>query len=354
MAITEATLKQLIDEFTMLLEESSAYQGIPEARETLAEARDLALQFRRRLIPVGGRYVVALAGLTNVGKSTLLNALLSEEIAPRFNGPCTSVAVEFAYGPGYSVTVRTGSILSATYSCESVQQLNKQLESLASAQGDELNTAAKYIQVTTPHIPEGMVLADTPGFGAVEDSGETGSHEESLKQYLTHQVSQVFWVVLAEQGIGRREVGFYDKFLMQKCNDIVVTGSEDWDAKERARFRQRFFGTLRQPLLRFHFASGLIGCRAHQLGDAKMLESSGIKALGAELQKQANGTTRMQDVAESTLNLAKGVAQWQLEYSANQSRFKPGDLWRPDSWIRWRGIGPPTVLKSQLDKILLG
>lgn len=102
----EAPLRQLLDEFAMLLEESHAYQRIPEVQAVLCEARDLVLQFRQRLRSVAGRYVVAFAGLTNVGKSTLMNALLGAEIAPRLNGPCTSVAVEFEHGPGYSVTVR--------------------------------------------------------------------------------------------------------------------------------------------------------------------------------------------------------------------------------------------------------
>lgn len=110
---------------------------------------------------------------------------------------------------------------------------------MASIRGGGATPFAKYIQVTSPTLPPGMVLADTPGFGAAEDSGEPGSHENALKAYLVDQVSQVFWVVLAEQFIGRREVGFYEKFLMEKCNDIVVTGSEDLNTNDKARFRQR-------------------------------------------------------------------------------------------------------------------
>jgi GTP-binding protein EngB required for normal cell division len=354
MARSEKLLRVLIDELAILFEESLAYEGIAEARAVLAEARDLTLQFRRRLIPVGGRYVIAFAGMTNVGKSTLMNALLGAEIAPRLNGPCTSVAVEFEHGPQYSVTVRTGSVLSQRYPCNSVEHLNKYLESLASTQGEGANPFARYIQVTSPKIPAGMVLADTPGFGAVEASGEIGSHEEALKNYLAHQASQVFWIVLAEQGIGRREAGFYEKFLMEKCNDIVVTGSEGWDVGERARFRQRFFGTLRQPLLRFHFASGKDGCEAREKGSEAMLEASGVKALESELKKQANGTTRMSDVEDGALNLAKALAEWQKEFSEDHPRFARGDLWRPDSWARWQSVAPNLPLKVQLDSALSG
>ena len=43
------------------------------------------------------RYVLSMVGLTNVGKSTLAQALLGHPVAPRRNGPATSVPVEYEH-----------------------------------------------------------------------------------------------------------------------------------------------------------------------------------------------------------------------------------------------------------------
>ena len=61
-----------------------------------------------RLLPIYQRhqradqdpFVICLVGLTNVGKSTLLEALLGVPVAPRKNGPATAVRVDYAYAHG--------------------------------------------------------------------------------------------------------------------------------------------------------------------------------------------------------------------------------------------------------------
>ena len=72
-------------------------------------------------------------------------------------------------------------------------------------------------------LSHGLVLADTPGFGAAQLGEHTDSHEQAVLAYLQETVSQVFWVVLGEQGIGQREREFYDRFLRDLCDDIIVT-----------------------------------------------------------------------------------------------------------------------------------
>ena len=113
-----------------------------------------------------------------------------------------------------------------------------------------------------PLLLGGLVLADTPGFGAAQVGQAQGSHDLVVRQYLQDDVSQVFWIVLAEQGIGRREKLFYDESFAELCDDVVVTGCEDWSTKDRDRFRRRFSDCFQRRLPVFHFASGIKGLEA--------------------------------------------------------------------------------------------
>ena len=47
---------------------------------------------------------VAIAGKVKAGKSTLLNALVGEELAPTDAGECTRIVTWYADGPTYAVT----------------------------------------------------------------------------------------------------------------------------------------------------------------------------------------------------------------------------------------------------------
>ena len=48
---------------------------------------------------------VAIAGMVKAGKSTLLNAVIGEEIAPTDAGECTKVIVWYRHGAAPSITV---------------------------------------------------------------------------------------------------------------------------------------------------------------------------------------------------------------------------------------------------------
>ncbi len=352
MAENEKNLRALAEESAILFHESAQYQPLPDVQAVLAEARDLALQLRRRLTPVGRQYVVALAGLTNVGKSTLVNAIVGDEVSPRLNGPCTSVAIEFSSGRKYAVAVRADSILSERFACETPERLRQILEQMASARGGGADPHVRLLQAEIPGFPENLVLADTPGFGAARESADGAIHEAALWRYIETRASRVFWVVLAEQGIGKTEAQVYEKRLMEKCGDVVITGSEDWDEPDRRRFQHRFSGVLRQATLRFHFASGLQGWQARQAGDAAALDSSGIPTLLAELRRQTDVTSRCQDSADLIRRIGEGLAEWWQEFSGGNARAAANGLWRKDSFYRWLAASRAAAAGSETAALL--
>ncbi|BCB76403.1 hypothetical protein Pflav_028130 [Phytohabitans flavus] len=85
---------RLLDEVRTLLKWASAEISDPTLRDRLAEAR------RRIDEPLR----VAIAGKIKAGKSTLLNALVGEELAATDAGECTRIVTWYADGPTYAVT----------------------------------------------------------------------------------------------------------------------------------------------------------------------------------------------------------------------------------------------------------
>jgi hypothetical protein len=84
----------LLNEVRALLGRASAEIGDPALRDRLRDAR------RRIDEPLR----VAIAGKIKAGKSTLLNALVGEELAATDAGECTRIVTWYADGPTYSVT----------------------------------------------------------------------------------------------------------------------------------------------------------------------------------------------------------------------------------------------------------
>jgi len=88
----------LLDRVGALLDRGCRELDDPVVRETLAAAR------RRLDEPLR----VAIAGRLKAGKSTLLNALVGEELAPTDAGECTRIVTWYRDGPTYQVMAHLG------------------------------------------------------------------------------------------------------------------------------------------------------------------------------------------------------------------------------------------------------
>ncbi|MDR3110440.1 MAG: dynamin family protein [Planctomycetaceae bacterium] len=345
-------LQHILDEFLMLVNESEAYSIAPPVKSIMQEIRLMLAEIKRRLRAVSKQYIVAVVGLTNVGKSTLLNALFGQELAPRRNGPCTAAPIEFEYGEGFAVDVHYFQKLSRTHwDCSSVEAVHERLQALAADSGAEQSRSIQRVIVHAPLplLQHGLVIADTPGFGAAQVDGAEGSHEESLKIYLTENVSQVFWVVLGEQGIGKREVDFQDKMFGTICDDVIVTGCDDWEQRDKDRFRKRFV-SLFSRMPRFHFTSGKLGNEARKTDDTELLEQAGIPAVEERIKSLSVESGRLESIQESILAIANDLKFWfdENKDKLEQQHNRLQSLWRPDSWIRWQMVDTADEFKKRL------
>jgi GTP-binding protein EngB required for normal cell division len=163
----------------------SSGRPVPDLDELMSMAEQLADRARgrpeaRRAVELGtrlrtGRFVVSVVGEFKRGKSTLVNALLREEVVPTGVLPLTAVSTEMSYGePSATVEHLDGS-------CRQIDR-----GSLAEYVTEELNpgNTKQVARVTLtgrwPLLRGGVVLVDTPGVGSIHQHNTEAARQALL------------------------------------------------------------------------------------------------------------------------------------------------------------------------------
>ena len=349
-------LEKFLSELFMFFQETGVFLGYDSDLRAGVESACSRIKTCLSLVqPKASRPVVALVGMTNVGKSTLLNALFGSNIAPRRNGPCTAVPIEFQYAPQYSLQVEYNQSIDRPVSnFSSVEELQQHLKALADDSGAEQSQLIQCVVVKCPDelLRNGLVLGDTPGFGAAQLGDASGSHEAALKTYIQDNVTRVFWIVRADQCIGSTEIKFYEKFIRHLCDDIIVTGCEDWTPDEKKRLRDRVLPELKKPQMRFHFVSGKMGLKALKENDSEMYAQSGMEKLRQEFLKidpHESGAVEMKLEA-----LVDDLVYW-LQKKANKLGRPAHGWFPPHCWINLQDEkktpGPKEIKEKVIAKL---
>lgn len=139
--------------------------GHPEADRARRLAERLAV----------GRFVVTVVGEFNRGKSTLVNALLGEEILPSGVLPLTAVATYVGFGePGVSVEALDGTRRPVGRD-EIADYVSERLNP-----GNERGVSRVEVQGLWPLLESGVVLVDTPGLGSLHHHNTEAGREALL------------------------------------------------------------------------------------------------------------------------------------------------------------------------------
>lgn len=349
-------LRRIIEDLLRLIEETEEFHQDTGINGTLKEARTILLNLHRRLPRrrhSEERFVLALVGLSGVGKSTLLNALLGYDLAPRRNGPCTSAPIEFHYSETFRVVAhyRQG-MRRPKWECQSSDHVHGVLRELAESHDSAASNDIARVEVSGPILllADGLIIADTPGFGAGQVGDAIGTHEHALKEYLEAEVSQVLWIIRVEVGIGATEMKFYNERISGICDDLLVTGCEDWSDLDRQRFKRRFSEAFKKKLEpSFLFLSGLKGLEARAANDQEGLERAGITALEHHVKSPEGRLVAMEVVLR---RLAEDLGFWMWEYRDPHGR-RLETVWHPPTLAWWIARGPGGDLKQDLIRSLL-
>ena len=185
----------------------------------------LAEEARALRSRLDGPLRVAFAGRVKAGKSTLLNALVGERLAPTDAGECTTVVTWYEEGPGYEVeAVRPdGERRPLRFRRDGALEL--ELGDLAAADIERL-----VVRWPSRRLHE-MTLIDTPGLASVH--GETSARTEDFLTSQGDRPGAADAVIYLLRHVHRRDIEFLDAFMDRRvvhaspANAVAVLSRAD-------------------------------------------------------------------------------------------------------------------------------
>lgn len=161
-----------------------------------------------------GRFQLAVLGQFKRGKSTLLNALLGEEILPSSVIPLTTIPTFIQYGPERRIRVHFMDRKSEEIcSSQDADEMNRVLLGYVSESANPKNVkGVSYVEIAHPSpLLREVVLIDTPGIGS------THRHNTEMTLNFLPQCDAALFLVSADPPITEVEV----EFLRQVREKVV-------------------------------------------------------------------------------------------------------------------------------------
>ena len=153
-----------------------------------------------------GPLQVAIAGRVKAGKSTLLNALVGERLAPTDAGECTKVVTWYRRGQGYQVTARLA------VGGDRPLEFDRSQGALKMSLGDLTVSEVTAIDVAWPASTlDRLTLIDTPGLASINDD-----NSRRTREFLEHdgdEPADADAVIYLMRHLHKSDVAFLDAFM---------------------------------------------------------------------------------------------------------------------------------------------
>jgi len=249
------------------------------------------------------RVYVAVLGQFKRGKSTLVNALLGEEVLPSSVVPLTAVPTVLRHGEHRTVSVR---FLDDRAPLEHHIEPPARLLDCVSGYVTEmanpenvLNVAQVEVRYPADLLATGLVLVDTPGIGS------TLQHNTQATLNFLPECDAAIFVVSADPPLTEVERQFLE-LVRQRVERVfyVLTKADYLDSAERAELMRFVEGQLREHSpdgCRLQALSGRLALQAAASGSHELRSESGIDALEQDLTEFAR--SEMAEVLHSQVAL---------------------------------------------------
>ena len=197
-----------------------ADQVIAIARHVVEIAPNPAIRDQAQAVAdrLSGPLQVAIAGRVKAGKSTLLNALVGERLAPTDAGECTKIVSRYRRGSGYEVVARMRDGRTEQLS------FTRTGGSLDIKLGAISERDVETIDVSWPTSAlESITLIDTPGLASIND--ENSRRTRDFLEADAEHPSDADAVVYLIRHAHRADIAFLDAFM-----DRTVTAASPVNA----------------------------------------------------------------------------------------------------------------------------
>ncbi|MFZ0484056.1 MAG: dynamin family protein, partial [Desulfobacterales bacterium] len=179
-----------------------------------------------------GRFHLAVLGQFKRGKSTLLNALISEPILPVSVIPLTSVPTFIRFGSPSIIRVRYGDNRGVEeFSGESTSDRTDLLVKYVTEEGNpknKLGVTEVEVVLPAPILSKGVVLIDTPGIGS------TYRHNTQATLNFLQQCDAALFLISADPPITDVELDFLRQVRQKIPRLFFILNKVDYlNAKER-------------------------------------------------------------------------------------------------------------------------
>jgi GTP-binding protein EngB required for normal cell division len=213
------------------------------------------------------RFNLAVLGQFKRGKSTLLNALLGEELLPTAVIPLTSVPTFLSWGPKRLVRVIFLDGHIEECSSENVQELNAFLARYVTEEGNPKNLlGVSRVEVAhpSPLLQNGVVLIDTPGIGS------TFQHNTEATLNFLPQCDGALFLVSADPPITQVEIEFLKAVRDRAARIFFIMNKADYLNEGERKAAIEFFQAVLREQLQLDGAVPVFPVSARQGLEAKL------------------------------------------------------------------------------------
>ncbi|WP_346866499.1 dynamin family protein [Methanocalculus sp. MSAO_Arc2] len=229
-----------------------------------------------------GRFHLAVLGQVKRGKSTILNALIGEDILPSSVIPLTALPTFIQYGDQQMVRVRyNDNRPEIELKGESARWLNDQLMQYISEDENPKNCKdIREVEIDHPgELLRDVVLIDTPGIGSIY------RHNTEATMNFLPQCDACLFVISADPPITEVEVAFLKEVKSRVGYLFFVLNKIDYLSDTELVKALEFFRTILiqdagiGPDTPIFAISARNGLEAKQSGDMALWEKSGLRAI---------------------------------------------------------------------------